>query len=85
MRLHLICAVLIGLVSLPALAQQSPSGDVKQQISKVTERYAEAYNKRDSDGLASSFTQDGVYVAATGNLIKGPNEIGLLPVRMTPA
>ena len=70
MKIRLLLAV-VGLTisfALPALAQEQNAVDpeVRQQIEAACKKRLDAYNKHDAAAIAAFFTQDAVWVNATG-------------------
>ena len=66
-------ALAAALASSPAVAQSPspPDASVAPQIEQLIAQYVEAFNRRDAAALAAFFTEDAVFVGATGNPVEG--------------
>ncbi|MBV8094018.1 MAG: SgcJ/EcaC family oxidoreductase [Acetobacteraceae bacterium] len=65
--------LLVGLAA-PALAQQDAAERPHQVVDALTTKLAQAYNSHDAAGVASLYTEDGVYITPEG-IVQGRDAI----------
>ena len=68
LRRALALAVPAGIMATKASAQ---TGDHRQAIDALIGKFAEAYNRKDADGIAALFTEDGILSAPAPILVPG--------------
>jgi len=77
MKRVLASMMLVACLSAPAHSQttQISLADAQKQANEISTRFNDSWNRHDFDGLASFFTPDAVFVAPTGKVVKGQEEV----------
>jgi uncharacterized protein (TIGR02246 family) len=58
------------LLATPTIAQAAvAAGDFKEEMQKLADDWREAFNAKDADKLASTFTKDGELIVPRGNVL----------------